>query len=262
MSTTTNLDCFSQMVMQLLQDWPAVGTPRTINRLAVLTGIRKPTMYGLCNGTSSIFNIHKTKVIKLLSILENTDETAVFAKYERYLQHMNEIKIDSVIPVDLDLSYNQEFTDSFTAEMKNPVALKIYSMALKRNGVTWSMISKEFGEYGKEIAMSLERKNILVHAGHSTFFTINHEKLNLSRSQIKEIIPALNTYYNEAHKNSLRNFVSIKIDSISKDALVKIHDQYSQLDQEIDKILASPKSRGDIPFYCFSQMDTFDDKID
>jgi hypothetical protein len=262
MSTTTELDSFVQKVNQLLQDWLAPGAPRTANRLGILAGIRKPTMYGLCNGTSSILKIHPTKIIKLVSILENSPESVVFERYEKYLRHINEVSIDSVIPVDLELSYNKQFTDSFANEMKNPVALKIYTMSLKKGGITASEISKEFGEYGIGIAMNLEGKNILVYTGHKTFSPINHETLNLSRSQIKEIIPTLNTYYNEDHKNSLRNFVSIKIDSISKDALVKIHDQYSLLDQEVDKILASSESRGDIPFYCFSQLDTFNDKID
>lgn len=263
MSTTTELDCFVQMVNQLMQKWVTPGTPRSGNRLAILSGIRKNTIYGLRNGTSSILNVQPTKIIKLISILENTPESRVFEKYENHLRRIDELNADSVLPaVDLDLSYNDLFTDSFASEMKNPVALKIYTMSLKKGGITASEISKEFGEYGIGIAMNLEGKNILVYTGKKTFSPINHETLRLSRSQIKEIIPTLNTYYNEDHKNSLRNFISIKIDSISKDALIRIHEQYSIMDEELDKILASPDSKGDIPFYCFSQLDTFNDKID
>ena len=174
---------------------------------------------------------------------------------------MDNITTDQPLKIDAELTYNKNFTEIFTEEMKNPIALKIYALSLSAAGVGLSEVRDEYGQYGVQIANQLVDKNILVFSTGKRFFTINKDYLGLSRGQIKEIIPQLNTFYREDHANQFRNYIFMRIDRISRDALVKIHEAYSKHDAEISHILSSEDAKGEIPFYCFSQLDTFTDKI-
>ena len=234
-----------------LKNWLSKGAPRTPNRLAVLTKIRRQSIYDLCQGKTSILNWNSTKVIRILSIVENLSEQEIFKKYSKELSALDKQNNDAPLKVDNELSFNEAFTRTFTEAMKNPIAFKIYALSLSPKGVSEGEIVKEFGQYGLSIASDLTEKNIIVYSQNKSYFPINHQTLNLTRSQVKALIPTLNSFYTEEHSNLFRNYISIRLDSINRDALLKIHDAYSRLDREIAEILASPDSKGEIPFYCF-----------
>lgn len=252
---------FKSTFDSILKSWLAKGAPRTPSQLAVQTKLRRQSIYDLCSGKANILNWHSTKVIRVLSIIENSDEDKVFKKYERELAVLDNLTTDAPLKMDAELSYNKNFTQNFTEEMKNPVALKIYALSLSEAGVGMSEIRDEYGQYGIQIADKLVEKNILVFSTGKRYFTINKDYLGLTKSQVKEIIPHLNSFYREDHANQFRNYVFMRIDRINRDSLVKIHAAYSHLDEVISSILSTDESKGDIPFYCFSQLDTFKDKL-
>jgi len=263
-TTSTVISEFDSTVVSLIEKWLS-HSDRSRNTLCRLSNFRRQSLIDVLSGKSSLVNYHPSRVLRLLSVLEGLEINDVLKKYApaiREIERTGKYPVENSI--DLELSSDTKFTDTFTETMRNPVALAIYSMSIPQDGVFESVITERFGSYSKEIISDLLEKKIIIKAGSSNvkYYAINREMLNLSRPQVQKIIPSLNESYKTSHCGEGRNYISVRIEAINKKSLYKIHEAYSQLDNTISKILEDESSKGEIPFYGFFQMDTFTDKID
>ena len=233
---------------------------RTPHLLSKLSNIRPNTIYDLIKGHRSVLKLHPTRIVRIIACLEGLEHKDVLQKYKNVLAEIERICGDTELKVDQELSANNDFTENFTKLMKNQVALSIYTMAVRANGISGAAIKENFGQYGEVILKELIENKIIVKA-NAHYFPINSEFVRLDRSHVKELIPTLNSFYDVNHAGQDRNFNTMRIDSVNRKTLFEIYDLFATLDNSLTEILSKEESKGDIPFYSFTQFDTMIDKI-
>lgn len=257
---------FNHAVKELISAWLSQPV-RSKALLSKLSGLRPHAISEILNG-SSLATYHPTRILKLLSVLERKEVSEVHEKYRNVIGIIEKCKnYKEVDSIDLELSSNKVFTSSFVESMRNPVALAIYTLSTSDSGVEESIIKERFGSYSMEVIRELIDKKIIVPTGgtkhiKTRYFATNTEMLHLDSSDIKKVIPSLNSFYSPDHAGNERNYIMFRVDSINRKALRKIHEAYSELDEKITKVLSDDAHKGTIPFYGFAQLDTFVDDIE
>lgn len=252
------------VVKNLMSLW--LQKPRhTKALLSRLSNFRRAALTELENGKTSLLNIHPGRVLKLISVLENSDLATAYEKYKKHIQLIEGRSgpLQSEY-IDVDLSANKKFTDSFVEAMKNPVALAIYTLASAEDGVLDKDIKILYGITSRDIVEDLLEKKILVKYGKfgDRYFAINREMIHLNNANVRDLIPAMNSFYKSTHSGKNRNYIHFRVDSISQEALDEIYWVYAEMTDKVNSILGRESSKGKIPFYGFAQMDTFKDDID
>ena len=68
-------------------------------------------------------------------------------------------------------------------------------------------------------------------------------------------------YFDPDHLGNKRNFISLIVQGVNKEALAEIHKIHEEAYKKIDKVIKNKKNWGDIPCFAFSCLDTFVDEI-
>lgn len=256
----TELDAFVEGFPAKINNWLISAKFRTPYLLSKLTNIRPNTIYDLMKGRRSVARLHPSRIIRILSCLDGIEQKEVMENYKDILSEIEKGCGDTELKVDLELSGNTEFTQTFVQVMKNPVALSIYTMAVREKGISSHVVKEHFGNYGEQVLKELLDNKLIIKSG-SSYFPINKEFVRLDREQVQSMIPVLNSFYSSKHANKDRNYITMRIDSINRKALYEIYDLFAYFDNKMTEILAEESNKGEIPFYHFAQMDTMIDEI-
>lgn len=254
MSKAFVIDGFNHHVQNLIVNWSTLPK-KSINQLATLSGIRPGTVYKLLSGEAKVSNLHPTKVLDILSVLHNhEDRSTLKAQYKDALTEIFKEEISPII--DEDRSSNKKFIDQFVESLQDSVALQIYSLSLRAEGVSQNEVKDEFGQYGIKILSTLAEQEILLNSKYQQYIPANKHMIRLEREHIQKLIPHLNELYKIQNAKQERNYISMRIDSINADALKELYDLHVEFESKKNEVLAKPQSKGEIPFYCFTELET------
>jgi hypothetical protein len=263
--TTTSIQKFDHKVAVMINEW-LKKPERSKALLARLASFRPHSIGDIASGKTSLINYHPSKTLKLLSVLEKMEIAEVYGIYKTAIDEIEKYgTYKERETIDIDLSTNKKFTEDFTKCMQNPVAVAIYTLSLSESGVPESEVIDQFGKYSESILKDLLHKRIIIKSflqKEVRYFAQNKDMLYLERDQVQKIIPSLNSFYRSGHSGKDRNYISFRIDRINREALRDIQRAYIELEEKLVDILKEESCRGEIPFYCFSQLDTFSEDID
>lgn len=246
----------------LIDNWLSQARSRSMKLLAELSGFRYPSLLQLSKGELSLQNIQVERIIALLAVLEKKSTAEVKSDYSSVLAEIERISIQYNRPnkIDLDLSFNTNFSNTFAEKLSNPIALAIYTLSLGATGVSVEEVKKQFGEYSTSIINMLIQSNLIIQSGKkATLFAINKDYVDIERDQIKKLIPTMNTFYQTAHAGQQRNFIGFRIDKVNNATLEKLQKLHATFQNEVNAVLAEEGHEGEIPIYTFNQLDSFVD---
>ncbi|NRA46595.1 MAG: hypothetical protein HRU09_16715 [Oligoflexales bacterium] len=89
----------------------------------------------------------------------------------------------------------------------------------------------------------------------------NKDDFTYSSKIIRQQIGNLVKYFDPNHLGNKRNCISLAVQSVNKEALAEIHKIHEEAYKKIDKLIKNKKSRGNIPCFSFSCLDTFIDEL-
>lgn len=89
----------------------------------------------------------------------------------------------------------------------------------------------------------------------------NKEDFTYSSKIMCQQIANIVKYFDPDHLGNNRNFISLVVQNVNKEALSEIQKIHEDAYQKIDQIIKNQKNWGDIPCFTFSCLDTFIDKF-
>lgn len=229
-----SLNQFETEFPMMITNWLNSAKFRTPYMLSKLSNIRPNTIYDLMKGSRKVTKLHPARIVKILAAIDGIEVKDVLVKYQPVLAEIERLCGDSEISVKSE--ENNEQSEAFAEMMKNPVMLSIYTMTLRPNGVSASVVKDQFGNFGENILKELIGNKLVVKSG-SKFIPVNPELSSISHESVVSV-------------------EMTRIGSINSKAQYEIHDLYTNLDKKIKEILSKTENKGEIPFYASAKMES------
>jgi hypothetical protein len=208
----------------MITNWLNDAKFRTPHLLSKLCNIRPNTIYDLMKGNRKVTKLHPARIVKILACIDGIETKDVLVKYQPVLSEIERLCGDSEVKVE----ENNDQTEVFAKMMANPVAMTIYTMTLRPNGVSALIVRDQFGNFGENILKELIENKLVVKSG-SNFHPVNSE---------------------------LTSVGTTRIGSINTKAFYEIQDLYTNLDKKVTQILSRSENKGDIPFFASAKMES------
>lgn len=227
------------------------------------TGVSRTTLRKIRDGEEGCtYNLTPYKRYKLFNCFFSVEQINLHYSHfsplfdsEEPIKNNSESK-SSAGGWDSDLSTNHVFNEIFAKEMRDPMAISIYTQSLE-SGLAKKDLVSNFGNFGISIAEKLVRANILAFHNEK-YIAINSSYVDIDKNKVKDIVTSLSQNYNPSHCGQEKNWINFRTAKISESAIKRIQDLHAQLSNQIQEILSEPESKGSIPFYSINQMDTFE----
>jgi hypothetical protein len=247
---------FDELIIKKVSSWGKEG--KSFYALSDLSGIRRASLYNIRDGKFTSRNFNPFRLMKLISILDQCELETVKEKYSKFLNVIERVTTQPSESVDEELSTSSLFSKIFSESMSNPVALAIYTHSLG-DGVKEKDIMQLYGSYGLTVLEDLKNKGIIHIASTKTksYQATNSRYVEIEKKHVKNIIKTLSDCYNPNNSGKERNFISFRVDKVNSNTIKKLYQLHSEFHSRTNQVLATEDSGGDIPFYSFSEMDTF-----
>lgn len=125
-------------------------------------------------------------------------------------------------------------------------------------GTRTEYVSKILGFRGEQTLKRLLNDEIVVEKNGRIFLKEGNE-FTLSHEVMKQRIPDYLKFHTFDRCYQQKNFIHIYSEGLSEEAVKKIYELHSRLNQDIQNIIMDKSNHGEVPFFSFACMDRFYD---
>lgn len=227
----------------------------SLNGLSKKCSISEPTLRRILKGQVKTLPT-VTTILDMLTVISGDTNTDRIAK--KYPGPISDF-LNSVVPqiVNLDADYSSDLN----LELQNSQKYLIYKLASNAMGVTHKKISDLFGVHGIKSLEDLIHKDFVSKSkdryySKSKSFIGSHNQFIANFKAIADFIKTRSSI----SKIKLNPLLANYSESVSVEAYKEITTIQKRALQKIRTIMMDEKSRGPIPFFVLSAVDTLDSK--
>ena len=156
--------------------------------------------------------------------------------------------------------FDQEYSNSLNDELKDPVKYLIYKLAVNHSGVKEQKIVELYGNHGVQMLNDMVEKGFITRGtdrlckANSMTFSTSHDDFVRNFKLVADFIKPDKL----KNRKPLNPFFNNTSDSITAEAYERIRRIQAASYKKICKVLAEDQSKGTIPFFYISAIDSLD----
>jgi hypothetical protein len=238
------------IVERYLEQHPRLST----NGLSRKCQVSEPTLRRLISGQTKGAPRLNT-VLSLLTYLSGKTKIRDIA--HTYGGAVESFLLENVTAIDYE---DQEFSNEINEELKDPVRYLIFKLALNASGVHPKKIEELFGAHGITQAEHLLDKGF-IYIDTKGFVKTKIETYRASFDDFVKNFKSVANYIKPDKlkvKDPLNPYFLNKSDSINSETYQQIRKILKKTQEKIDRLVAEPEAKGEIPFFLLSALDTLD----
>jgi hypothetical protein len=252
-----------EFAVDVIKNWPKDQVKKDLEYL--LEHIFTNPSYGL-RIISEKTNISKKTLQRILKNETKPNQQSVMRFYEYFF------KVAQVENLSIQHSWIKDYflkvltghygklDEVLEKKLESDVIFRKLYIRLSMHKLSKKNVEKLFGNYGLSILNEMEKMNLLNSMDNEWFCLKENVSIAKSPIALKEMIIELNQDFvttenlSEVNKNSVFYFC----ENISDSAYQTILEASEELKKTIRKILTSPDSKGDVPFFLTTSIDKMD----
>ncbi len=247
-----NLELLNEL-QTVLQDYLNQKSNMSLNGLSKKCTISEPTLRRILKGQVKTLPNITTILDILITISGDTNTENISKKYPGPISKF----LKSMIPQIEDC--NTEYNSELNVELKTPIRYLIFKLASNATGVSQKKVTDLFGIHGISALQDLLDKGFVIKSNEVFFsksknFTGSHNEFVTNFKSISDFIKTRNS----VTKTNLNPLLANYSESISFNAYKEIVKIQKKSLQKIRAIMSEEKSKGPVPLFVLSALDTLD----
>ncbi len=227
----------------------------SINALSKKCKISEPTLRRLTKGQVKTLPTTST-ILDILTIVSGETNTTKIAKL--YPGPIAEY-LDYILPKLQNSSV--EYNSDLNTELSNPTKYLIFKLSANSCGLRSNQMRDLFGAVGEKFAVELMQKGFLRKEGSTYYSNLKHFSTNQDAfiSNFKLVADFIKVNLDNSQSSSLALKANFS-ESLSLQAYKEILLIQKKALRKITAIMSAETSKGDIPVFLLSAIDTFESK--